>query len=291
MHHNAPEAAELVRLLRSLRESKGNPTLRAISRMTGGYVSPATLSRMLSGTSLPSRSAVYAVVRALTENQTLIEIAMSHWEPAARQRHRYRIRAAERQSRFDAVASEDPPKDLALQTLQEELRALVRSAGFSIRELARCSGVPRSTISDALNSARTPTAYVVAAIAQACEADRESWPHAVKDLIAPAEVSDQEHQGETDPDPVDILLIETAVTRSPAEIAELAMYFKENGQSDFAARLVELVAKERSLNEVAQLTLELLNFSRPDEGQVEVEVPAPNREGAGWRWWRRSEAR
>lgn len=68
------------------------------------------------------------------------------------------------------------------------------------------------------------------------------------------------------------------------------MYFKENGQSDFAARLVELVAKERSLNEVAQLTLELLNFSRPDEGQVEVEVPAPNREGAGWRWWRRSEA-
>ena len=56
-----------------------------------------------------------------------------------------------------------------------DLESMRRNAGLSLRELVRSTGIPRSTLSDALAGRRMPRLETVLAIARACEADRDLW--------------------------------------------------------------------------------------------------------------------
>lgn len=59
--------------------------------------------------------------------------------------------------------------------LAADLDELRRSAGFTLRDLVKATGVPRSTLSDALAGRRTPRLDTVVAIARACDADVDAW--------------------------------------------------------------------------------------------------------------------
>jgi tetratricopeptide (TPR) repeat protein/transcriptional regulator with XRE-family HTH domain len=56
-----------------------------------------------------------------------------------------------------------------------DLEALRFKAGLSLRSLARTSGIPRSTLSDALSGRRVPRLETVLAIVRACGADPQPW--------------------------------------------------------------------------------------------------------------------
>jgi transcriptional regulator with XRE-family HTH domain len=56
-----------------------------------------------------------------------------------------------------------------------DLESMRRAVGLSLRELARSTGIPRSTLSDALAGRRMPRLETVLAIARACGADPDPW--------------------------------------------------------------------------------------------------------------------
>ena len=56
-----------------------------------------------------------------------------------------------------------------------DLESLRLSAGLSLRTLGRSSGIPRSTLSDALSGRRAPRLDTVLAIVRACGADADPW--------------------------------------------------------------------------------------------------------------------
>ncbi|HEY2672659.1 MAG TPA: tetratricopeptide repeat protein [Rugosimonospora sp.] len=58
-----------------------------------------------------------------------------------------------------------------------DLEALRLNAGLSLRDLVRVSGVPRSTLSDALAGRRVPRLATVLAIVRGCGVDPEPWRH------------------------------------------------------------------------------------------------------------------
>lgn len=61
------------------------------------------------------------------------------------------------------------------QALAADLEQLRLRAGLSLRELVKRSGVPRSTLSDALAGRRSPRLETVVAVVRACGADPEPW--------------------------------------------------------------------------------------------------------------------
>lgn len=56
-----------------------------------------------------------------------------------------------------------------------DLELLRLKAGLSLRELVRLTGIPRSTLSDALAGRRVPRLETVLAIVRACESDPDPW--------------------------------------------------------------------------------------------------------------------
>lgn len=278
MHDNTPEVTELVRMLRRLRAAAGNPTLAAISRRTS--VSVATLSRLFAGSTLPSRQAVVALAKALTTDGNELNAVNDLYLRALMERDR----ARPRHPRLTAASATG--KDPELQQFQDNLQALVRSSGLSVRQLAARTGIARSTISDALHHTRLPRPDTVAAIAEACGDAPDSWKRAVTELARAHEQAAKTAREESSPSPSDTL-IEAAVTRSPAEIAALAANLKDNGQSAVAARLVETAVKERTVEDVAALAVALLNPTpdRDGEGESLAEVPPQKQEPTSW--WRR----
>jgi transcriptional regulator with XRE-family HTH domain len=58
-----------------------------------------------------------------------------------------------------------------------DLEFLRMSVGLSLRELNRLTGIPRSTLGDALAGRRAPRLETVLAIVRACEADPGPWRH------------------------------------------------------------------------------------------------------------------
>ncbi|MFD5493400.1 helix-turn-helix transcriptional regulator [Streptomyces sp. NPDC127091] len=291
MQDSDSEVAELVHTLRHLREAQGNPTLKAISRRTGGFVSIATLSRLFSGKALPSMAVVLMAAQALTSDQVSL----------AKVRAQYLVAIMERDfstAQHARPTAESLAKDPDVQRFQDELQTLVRSAGLSIRELARRTRVPKSTISDALKYPRLPKPEVVSAIATACNVDPHPWLKAATELaesrvLAPSLTQDveEEQRGSRSPQPVNLpdVLIETAATRSPSEIAALVTTLKENGKIHVAARLVEAVAKQRNAEDVAALAIALLDSAPASDG-TSVEAPTTRQESTGWFPWRRREA-
>ncbi|MEV5817125.1 helix-turn-helix transcriptional regulator [Streptomyces mutabilis] len=296
MQDSASEVAELVHTLRRLRETRGRPTLAMMSRRTDGYVSIATLSRLFSGKALPSMAAVMWTAEALTSDQAELAKVKAQYLSAMRERA---FSTAQRAR----TAPESPAKTHVVQSFQDELQALVRSAGLSIRELARRTRVPKSTISDTLKYPRLPKPEVVSAIATACDVDPHPWFKAAKELaesstepaeskvLAPSMDQDVEEEPTGSPQPVNLpdVLIEAAATRSPSEIAALVTTLKENGRIQVAARLVEAVAKQRDAKDVAALAIALLDSAPASDG-TNAEVPATRQEASGWLPWRRREA-
>jgi tetratricopeptide (TPR) repeat protein/lambda repressor-like predicted transcriptional regulator/DNA-binding transcriptional ArsR family regulator len=61
------------------------------------------------------------------------------------------------------------------QDFAADLDLMRLTAGLSLRELVRLTGIPRSTLSDALAGRRMPRLEAVLAIARACAADPEQW--------------------------------------------------------------------------------------------------------------------
>jgi transcriptional regulator with XRE-family HTH domain len=296
MQDSASEVAELVHTLRRLRETRGRPTLAMMSRRTDGYVSIATLSRLFSGKALPSMAAVMWTAEALTSDQAELAKVKAQYLSAMRERA---FSTAQRAR----TAPESPAKTHVVQSFQDELQALVRSAGLSIRELARRTRVPKSTISDTLKYPRLPKPEVVSAIATACDVDPHPWFKAAMELaesstelaeskvLAPSMDQDVEEEPTGSPQPVNLpdVLIEAAATRPPSEIAALVTTLKENGRIQVAARLVEAVAKQRDAKDVAALAIALLD-SAPASDDTNAEVPATRQEASGWLPWRRREA-
>lgn len=75
-----------------------------------------------------------------------------------------------------------------------DLDALRHGVGLSLRDLVQASGIPRSTLSDALSGRRLPRLATVLAVARACGADPAPWRHRW------AVLSQQRNSG-TDPAP------------------------------------------------------------------------------------------
>jgi tetratricopeptide (TPR) repeat protein/lambda repressor-like predicted transcriptional regulator len=61
------------------------------------------------------------------------------------------------------------------QDLAADLESMRRGVGLSLRDLVRSTGIPRSTLSDALAGRRVPRLETVLAIARACGADPDPW--------------------------------------------------------------------------------------------------------------------
>jgi tetratricopeptide (TPR) repeat protein/transcriptional regulator with XRE-family HTH domain len=61
------------------------------------------------------------------------------------------------------------------QDFAADLRSLCIAGGLSLRELVRSTGIPRSTLSDAMAGRRMPRLETVLAIVRACGADLEPW--------------------------------------------------------------------------------------------------------------------
>lgn len=57
------------------------------------------------------------------------------------------------------------------QGFADDLELLRLDSGLSLRELVRSTGIPRSTLSDALAGRRAPKLETVLAITAACKAD------------------------------------------------------------------------------------------------------------------------
>ncbi|MGV4987895.1 hypothetical protein ACVB8X_43835 [Streptomyces sp. NRAIS4] len=133
----------------------------------------------------------------------------------------------------------------------------------------------------------------MSAIVGACGVDPGRWREAAKDLMAArtAAAVNPDAGGQTGQQPMKLpdILIETAATRSPTEIAELVTNLKENGHPHFAARLIEAVARERTAEDVAALAIALL-YSAPAADEPDTETPARKQEPTNWFPWRRREA-
>ncbi|MDX2295884.1 MULTISPECIES: helix-turn-helix domain-containing protein [Streptomyces] len=298
---NDPEAVELARVLHRLRARAGHPTLAAISRRAGGQISPATLSRLFSGQTLPSRRAVYATAAALTQDSAEWDLVAQAYGRAARARGRsqaYERLARRSEERVQQVGSR--PKDPALQELQDHLEHLRSSAGMTIRELAARTGLARSTVSDILRHPRPPKPEAVAALAHALGA---STPHELArtaERLRESEAVFDETAVPSPGDPSDAF-IRSAITRPPAEIAALAASLRATGETDLAARLIEAAVKELAVEDAATLAVALLNATsttvqptdhldlEPEPAEHHVEVPAQQQEPLPW--WKRRRAR
>ncbi|MFJ2590861.1 helix-turn-helix transcriptional regulator [Streptomyces sp. NPDC087538] len=281
MHDTNFEAAELVRVLRRLRETHGNPTLAAISRRTGERVSAATLSRLFAGRNLPSMHAVYVTARALTRDTAELYAVRELYNRATQEQYRRRVRPDRR-----APAVGTSKKDPGLQQLQDDLEALALSAGLSVRQIAARTGIPKSTVGDALHYDRLPRPDVVAAIAGACGGDADAWRRSAEDLVRAKEEAAKSGREHAAPSPSEVL-IDAAVTRSPAEIAALATNLKGKGQTALATLLVETAVKERAVEDVTALAVALLGSGAEAEREHGVEVPEQKQEPpSSWRRWR-----
>ncbi|MCX4529905.1 helix-turn-helix domain-containing protein [Streptomyces sp. NBC_01551] len=280
MENTLPEVAEFASALRHLKDHNGQPTLKSIHRHTPSRISISTLSRMFSGKAVPTWPVLTEVLSLLhqgdeTSAQLVAVIHARYQRARLAQRGKFEPHPL---SRSQHVA----PETDDLQKLQQGLRDLMASAGLTLRLVAERTGVPKSTIFDGINQkpprSRPPRPDVVAAIAHACGAeDPESWYRVAErmhDTPKPANTRARTDQSVT-LDPFDAV-IKAAVTRPGDEIAELAISFKEGGREDLAARLIEAVAKSSSVQEVAAITIALLNHSSPHkESAAETSHPQP----------------
>ncbi|GIH20764.1 ATP-binding protein [Rugosimonospora africana] len=73
------------------------------------------------------------------------------------------------------TGSESPEAIVSDQDFAADLESLRRGAGLTLRALVKSSGVPRSTLSDALAGRRAPRLETVLAIVAACGADPHPW--------------------------------------------------------------------------------------------------------------------
>ncbi|WP_327258053.1 helix-turn-helix domain-containing protein [Streptomyces sp. NBC_01244] len=300
MHSITPEAVELVDELRRLRAARGNPTLSAICNATGGYASVATLSRLFSGKTLPSEGAVMATARALSDDNGAQAVG-ELYDRARRAWQRARPWALERRPRLPVGGRARKP-DTDVERFQDSLRGLVAKAGLSVRELSHLSGVPRSTLGDALSCPRPPQPRVVAAIARACDVEVGPWVSVARNVfytsraeevrvVAIGEVPAPRSEGpnpeprggerraeQRGADPSGFspsgVLIEAAVTRPPAEIAALVARLKAGGETELAARLLQTAAKQRTVEDIAALALALLETEQAPASAELLPLPA-----------------
>ncbi|MEV0993059.1 helix-turn-helix transcriptional regulator [Streptomyces sp. NPDC049949] len=304
MEDTNPEAVELVETLRRLRAACGNPTLEKIGRGTGHVVSTATLSRLFAGKVMPSRHAVMATASALLEMGTqaasgrqlrLREVGVLY-DRAKRTQRTQRAQPPGLPGRMGWGPAGRPPK-MPDNRLQEQLWELLRERGFTLRELARRTGVGRSTLSDALSGARLPSPYLVSRIAEACQVPREPLLLALRDLEQARQAerrAAEAHTGPAQPPPapaaprppvpgsegssfVDIfdVFVRAAVSRPPAEIADLVAGLQVLGEGEFAARIVQMAAGTRSVADVTALALALLAADPAAEPRLPVQAPRP----------------
>ncbi|MFJ4781664.1 helix-turn-helix domain-containing protein [Streptomyces sp. NPDC088762] len=297
MHSITPEAAELASELRRLRAACGNPTLSAISNATNGYASIATLSRLFSGKALPSLAAVLFTARVLS-GEDGVEVVRVLYSRAKKAQQRARPLSAERRPR--PLAGQVPVAGTEGVVFQDRLRALVAKAGLSVRELAYLSGVPRSTLGDALSHPRPPQPRVVAAIARACGVPAGPWVRAARaarenvdeplsvvsireiprsGLAAPASGNRNEQSGAqlAGFSPSDVL-IEAALTRPPGEIADLVTRLRASGDTALAERLLKVAAQRRTVEDVAALALALRKGEQAAAGSRTLPPPRPSPE-------------
>ncbi|MEU3909358.1 helix-turn-helix transcriptional regulator [Streptomyces goshikiensis] len=294
MHSITPEAAELATELRRLRAARGNPTLSAICNATGRYASIATLSRLFSGKALPSSAAVVLTARVLTD-EAGVDVVRELYSRAKKAQLRARPLSAERWAR--PLAGQLPGASIEVARFQDRLRALVAKAGLSVRELAYLSGVPRSTLGDALNHPRPPQPRVVAAIAKACGVPVGPWVRAARaanenvnepvTVVSvqeiprprPAAPAAENRNGQHGAEPARFspsdVLIEAAVTRPPDEIADLVMRLRASGDTALAARLLKTAAERRTVEDIAALALALRQSEQAAAGSRTPPPPSP----------------
>ncbi|MGW1643168.1 hypothetical protein [Streptomyces lavendulae] len=174
---------ELVEELRRLRADCGNPTLETISRATEGMVSTATLSRLFSGTVMPSWRTVMSTAGVLVEmcgapvpvrEQLLREVGALY--------DRAKLAQLARTPGMKGPAPRGRPPNLPGSRLQAELWALIRSRGFTLRELGDRVAYGKSALSDALGGKRLPSPYMVSRIARECSVPAEPLLRALSEL-------------------------------------------------------------------------------------------------------------
>ncbi|MGW3061886.1 helix-turn-helix domain-containing protein [Streptomyces goshikiensis] len=204
---------------------------------------------------------------------------------------RVRPLLAERRSR--SVRGQVP----GMGDFQDRLRALVAKAGLSVRELSYLSGVPRSTLGDALSHPRPPQPRVVAAIARACGVEVNPWVRAARTALEnvsepftvvslqklprprPAVPGSENRKEQRDAEPAGFspadVLIEGAVPRPPGEIAALVTHLRASGDTALAARLLKAVAQRRTVEDVAALALVLQQTERAAAAPRPPAHPSP----------------
>ncbi|MFE1793314.1 hypothetical protein ACFW7J_33795 [Streptomyces sp. NPDC059525] len=171
----SPEAVELLERLRRLRAARGRPTLERISRSTGRVVSTTTLSRLFSGTMLPSASVVEATVEALVANTSTPE----REEAAVREvmalyRRAYDAQGGPRPGRRPSIGPGPEGR------LQEELWSLIRSRGFTLDHLASQLHFSKSRVSEMLRQPHRLTPDLVGHLARVFEMPPEPLLRAVE---------------------------------------------------------------------------------------------------------------
>ncbi|MFI0777322.1 helix-turn-helix domain-containing protein [Streptomyces sp. NPDC021212] len=299
--HMGSEVAKLAAQLRDLRARRGNPTYESLGRMAG--MSQATISRMLSGRVLPSWDVVALFIRALDR-----EADVGPW------RRQYSAALAEREEkreearlRLELSSPQESSQLLAAATdlsgFQRALRELIRESGLSLREAAVQAGVARSTVSDALNGTRVPSRDVVAALARACGHPSDDWVNAAdwlrdaqgkppaRDVSAVSSDTRVLASQVAEAGPADAMyaLMAGAATRTPAEIAALALRLREQGHAEAADSLLAAVARVRAVDEVAAVAVALLEAARPvDVGAAEADEAAKAEPARFWRLGRRN---
>ncbi|MFD3511207.1 helix-turn-helix domain-containing protein [Nocardia sp. NPDC058666] len=244
-------------MLRDLRAATGQLKLELLAKRS--MTSTATLSRMLSGQTLPHWPLVRAVVDLL-DPAADHDLWLSQYDKARAEQARQR--STSRYTTRSAVG-QAPAEIMDLQGLQDALRSLILESGQSVRTVARRTLIPKSTIFDALNAPRLPHVRVVAAIAHACNTHIEPWTNAVGRLSAVARA--QPEAPEPEPSPHDTVATVVAAWALP-DIAALVLGLREGGNTELALHLLEGVAEQRPPRDVATLAMALLDTAAPKPG-------------------------
>jgi len=98
-----PHGEDVRDILKVLRHRRGTPTVRSIARRAN--VSPATVSRVFSGKTLPTLDNMLAIATALGATQPELERCRAGWEAAA-----YNAAVARRARETPKITIDDAPK-------------------------------------------------------------------------------------------------------------------------------------------------------------------------------------
>lgn len=142
------------------------------------------------------------------------------------------------------------------QDFTADLASMRLAAGLSLRDLARSTGVPRSTLSDAFAGRRTPRLQTVLAIARACGADPEPWRRRWAEMSKHRLISATEAAGDAAVPPVSVAARRAladamlpAGAMVPGRVPETASIVPTQlprGVSGFVSREHEMALLERS---------------------------------------------